>query len=129
MVNSLDAPTNANRDYDSPCVTSGTGQTDVRWNTGGLPAGVRGSTQCVVFRSNGFCDRNNVTLDLSEINIGDDDEQDQDKTACHELGHTVGLTHHNAPYSDCMISGERPDNSSQYELYNAHHVGHINDWF
>jgi len=42
------------------------------------------------------------------------------KTSCHEVGHTVGLSHASAG-DDCMISG-----NYGYLGYNAHHVAHIN---
>lgn len=42
------------------------------------------------------------------------------KTSCHEIGHTVGLSH--APTGDdCMISG-----NYGYAGYNPHHTLHIN---
>jgi hypothetical protein len=99
-------------------------QTDVRWLTGDLPSGVRGSTGCAVLNGS-VCDRNNVTIDIAELNIGTNDEDDQTKTTCHELGHTVGLTHGGAS-EDCMISGERPSTASQWEHYGSHHTYHIN---
>lgn len=61
------------------------------------------------------------------------------KTICHELGHTMGLTHYkdndndfpNAPsgQQDCMISGIVPDDSDTYGVYSNHHKGHINAEF
>jgi hypothetical protein len=44
------------------------------------------------------------------------------KTACHEVGHSVGLTHHyDGQYGGCMLSGY------YYEhFYSSHHVAHIN---
>jgi predicted Zn-dependent protease len=45
------------------------------------------------------------------------------KTACHEVGHTVGLTHGSA-YGGCMISG-----LSTLNTYSTHHVNHINSYY
>ena len=42
------------------------------------------------------------------------------KTICHEVGHSVGLTH-SLTTTDCMISG-----SSTVDWYGTHHLAHIN---
>jgi hypothetical protein len=126
---SLAASTDASVSKDTPCIGDAAAQTDVVWfSSNGLENGVRGRTQCMRFNpSTGYCDRNHVILDLAEINEGSNDGYDQTKTACHELGHTVGLTHGGS--SDCMLNGERPSTATQYQNYNAHHRGHINAWF
>ena len=44
------------------------------------------------------------------------------KTTCHEVGHSVGLTHHyDGQYGGCMLSGYFYDH-----FYSTHHVAHIN---
>ena len=53
-----------------------------------------------------------------------DDDLNREKTACHELGHSLGLTHHASPYDDCMISG--PVNAGHKEYIN-HHINHIDN--
>jgi len=45
------------------------------------------------------------------------------KTACHEIGHSVGLTH-GASYGGCMISG-----FSTINFYSSHHISHINSHY
>lgn len=119
-------PTQVNVDKDSSCKLSGTGETDVVWRQGALSGTVRGETSCEDFDGN-RCDQNYLTLDLAEINKGSNDEIDEAKTACHELGHSGGLTHGGA--SDCMLSGEVPSTAVKYRRYNAHHIGHLNAWF
>jgi hypothetical protein len=50
------------------------------------------------------------------------------KTACHEIGHTVGLAHGSDTttfWNDCMVNGTVAA-GAQWTRYNAHHVAHIN---
>jgi hypothetical protein len=134
MNNALGGPTDATVEFKSSCKLSGDGETDVVWFDGDLSAGTRGSTFCEDSDDANQCDQFYVTLDPAELNTGPaDDELDTTKTTCHELGHTVGLTHGpgggDGGADDCMISGERPSANIQYERYSAHHRGHINDWF
>ena len=47
------------------------------------------------------------------------------KTACHETGHSVGMSHYSAPpdyYLDCMISGNV---SGGHIDYDDHHITHV----
>lgn len=126
----LNDETQADVVYISTCNTSGTSETDVLWRLQDLPPAVLGNTFCEDF-DGGVCDQNYVELDVPEINLGDHDEIDQTSTACHELGHSVGLTHGGAS-GDCMIA--RTSNTPPTELtarrYGAHHTpDHINVWF
>lgn len=125
--NALEADTDADVAFNASCDLSGEPQTDVRWLEGDLP-GSRGSAPCAIYHfSPVHCDRYNATIDLAEVNVGANDEWDQNKTACHELGHTVGLSHGNG---DCMIGGERPDLTDTWVTYGPHHTNdHINTWF
>lgn len=101
-------------------------QTDVRWLEDDL-TGASGFTICAAMNpDNNNCDRNDVTLDLASINVGSNDDDDQSQTACHELGHTVGLSH---ATTDCMMSGEPPSSATTWRTFDAHHRGHINAWF
>lgn len=113
--------------YDSTCKYSGSGETDVVWFQTNLPYGKRGTTFCEDFDGS-HCDQFYIDIDLAEINVGSYDEYDEAKTTCHELGHSVGLTH-GSTYGGCMVSGEVPGTSVQYRRYSPHHVWHINNWF
>lgn len=128
----LDAPTDAQAEYKTTCKLTGDGETDTVWFDADLPDGQRGQTFCEDFDGS-LCDQFYVTLDPLEINIGSNDEADTTKTACHELGHSVGLAHGagggNGGSDDCMMSGERPSLNVQYERYSTHHKDHINAWF
>jgi hypothetical protein len=119
-------------EFKSTCKLTGDGETDTVWFDADLPGGQRGQVFCEDFDNN-LCDQFYVTLDPTELNIGSNDEADTTKTSCHELGHSVGLSHGagggNGGADDCMMSGERPNLNSQYERYSLHHKEHINDWF
>ena len=125
--NALDAETQANVSFDSSCDYSGGTETDVVWDTANLSGSRRGTSWCEDW-DNGLCDQSYVELDVAELNVGSNDELDTTKTACHELGHTVGLTHHSSGYG-CMLSGEIPSTDLQWRRYVAHHKDHINAWF
>ncbi len=132
MYYALDSPTEASVEFKANCKMSGDGETDVVWFDANLPSGTRGMAFCEDYDGD-VCDQYYVSLDPDEINIGTEDEADTTKTSCHELGHTVGLTHGSGggdgTVDDCLYSGERPNNNIQYERYSTHHKGHINDWF
>lgn len=132
FADALDGPTDASVEFKSACKLTGDGETDVVWFDANLPAGYRGQAICEDY-DGGLCDQFYVTIDPAEINVGENDEADITKTTCHELGHTVGLTHGSgggdSTSDDCMVSGERPNLNLQYERYSTHHKGHINAWF
>lgn len=120
---SLDAATDmiARNDTGS---TNCTTDADVCVQDGNLPAGVRGSHICISYASAHVCNHSEVTVDPAEIFIGANDEEDLTKTLCHEIGHSVGLTH--GGLTDCMRNGEIPDPGVVWRSYDAHHKGHIN---
>lgn len=126
MNDALGGPTHAVIEYKSTCVMTGSSETDVVWLDTDLPGLLRGLAACNDF-SNGECDQTHVYLDPVKLNEGNGDNADTTKTTCHELGHTVGLTHGpgggNNRGNDCMISGERPTANIGYERYSAHHRG------
>lgn len=98
---------------------------DVWWWAQDLAGTIRGEAQCI-FWSGSRCNSADVRIDFDQIDIGDNDIADRDKTSVHEIGHTVGLGHHN----DCaMISGEIPSLDLQWRRYSAHDVSHINATF
>jgi hypothetical protein len=117
----------SNDPHDDTCDYSGGTETDMVWWTNHFSGGTRGRAYCEDY-DDGRCDQFYVELDMLEIAEGTNDEQDEDKTVCHEAGHTLGLTH--GTPDDCMISGERPQPTmARHEHYNDHHVYHINNWF
>ncbi len=121
--NALD-PAQANVNYDSSCNLSGSGETNVVWRQGNLANGTTGQEICEDYDGS-YCDQYYLTVDLAEVNEGSNDERDEEQTACHELGHSVGLSHAS---NDCMMSGEPPADL-QYRRYSDHHRSHINNWF
>lgn len=129
---SLGDPTHAISVYMARCDTTnsdGDGQTDVLWSQKDLGDGILGSNTCAAHWSGGTCDRSLIRLNdrvLRQAPIGYDLQAN--KTACHELGHAVGLAHIRVG-DDCMDSGLRPDTSIQWVQYNGHHRRHIDDWF
>jgi len=130
--NALD-PTQANVNFQGSCVLSGASETDAVFQNVNLAPGVTGVTPCDDYESNpptNQCDQYDVQLDYAQINVGAEDEIDQTQTACHELGHSVGLSH--GANLGCMIStGDTPPTALRYRRYDPnHHIpDHINPWF
>lgn len=120
----LDQTTQMSDSPKATCVNS----TDAKWYKTDLPPGYRGLAECAVVGDiPTVCDRTNLHLDFVELDIGGLDWEDRRKTACHELGHSVGLNHHPAGSSEgCMVSGEIPSADVQWRRYTTHDVGHIN---
>lgn len=105
---------------------SGT-ETDVVWRADNLEGSVRGKTFCEDY-DNGFCDQSYAYIDFNAISdAGGPYEANVKKTMCHELGHSVGLSH-GTTYGGCMVSGKVTSDLS-YRRYASHHVAHVNDWF
>jgi hypothetical protein len=74
----------------------------------------------------GICYHGQIILDPTEIDKGTDDDADRKKTACHEVGHSVGLQHGDNKL-DCMIIGEIPAPTGQWKTFGTHHINdHIN---
>jgi hypothetical protein len=101
--------------------------TDVWWYKTDLPAGYRGQRTCAVVGDiPSVCDRSNVHLDFAEIDIGGLDWEDRRKTACHELGHTIGLGEEPGTVY-CMVQGDVPNANETYRRYSSHDItSHIN---
>lgn len=91
---------------------------------GHLPSGTRGQYTCISFVTSGVCNHSTVIVDRAELQIGDHDIEDMEKTMCHEVGHSVGLTH--GGNTDCMLNGEIPSTSIVWRTYDSHHKSHIN---
>jgi hypothetical protein len=137
----LDTQTDMYDVYTSTCGTS----TDILWirndsmvDPYGNPA--RGVTNCLTWASWGVCDQYWIQFNQLEVfyeavtyypnDIGNNFGINMAKTLCHELGHSTGLVHNNDNGAtgggiDCMVSGPVPT-SWYYDVYNAHHVGHVN---
>lgn len=97
---------------------------DIWWWAQDLPGTIRGQAECIFWNGSGSaCDSADVRIDFDQLDIGDNDIADRDKTSVHEVGHTIGLGHH----TDCaMISGEIPSLDLQWRRYSAHDISHIN---
>lgn len=92
--------------------------------------GVLGSAECAVYWAGGTCDRSLIRMNDRVLRQSPNVSYglQANKTACHELGHAVGLAH--AQFGDdCMDSGWRADGSVQWVRYNEHHESHLNAWF
>lgn len=77
----------------------------------------RGDYLCLDFNTWGRCERARVRLNAAVLT----DADNRRKTACHEIGHSVGLIHGGT--ADCMLSG--PVSKPTY-TYTQHHINHIN---
>lgn len=131
--------TAANRSYASNCDLSGAGQTDVVWREGGMSdTGNIGEASCTVFWANTSprrCDRFllrvNGSLVRSHYSSSANRNRQYRKTACHELGHSLGLNHYPSPYTaSCQRSGWTGTVTSSWtRTWTSHHRSHINSWF
>jgi len=66
-----------------------------------LTGTTRGEYECLNFVVGNTCDRSAVRYDSAEINDQGPAnylQGNRDKTACHEVGHSAGLAHHDPPY-------------------------------
>ncbi len=118
----------------NPCINT----TDVVWAWNSARLGLAGDTRCVRRRANGNCDQFQIRLYKNEINDTAHPASQLRKTACHELGHTLGVSHYSGsdrPGNDsshsCMRNGEVPSaNRTWHTTYGPHHINsHINPWF
>ena len=75
----------------------------------------RGEYLRLRFESGSTCNSARVRMNPNQL----DSLAQARKTACHEIGHSVGPTHGNT--TDCLISGW-----STLSTYNQHHTDHIN---
>lgn len=77
-----------------------------------------GLYDCRYFNDADECEQAYVYLNPEKL----EDDPHRKSTACHEVGHSVGLTHHwDQSDDDCMLSGP-----VTFKKYNAHHREHIN---
>lgn len=112
----LDVTTDMTRTYVSVCDSA----TDVQFHlstSSSMGAGVLGTYNCLVtVTSANRCGAARIRLNTDLL----DTFSRRMKTSCHEVGHSVGLTHTSA-YGGCMVSGYSNNNT-----YSSHHVNHIN---
>ena len=131
-VNALDGLTDANVNHHNlDCTLSGTSETDVVWEGGNL-TGAYGQAPCNDYETfSNQCDQYYVTLDFPAIEAGSEDEIMVKIISCHELGHTVGLSHRSG--LNCMFSPSTasPPGQIGYRRFDTgHHIpDHINPWF
>lgn len=102
-------------------------QTDVIFQERDL-SGARGAYYCdnMADPYPDRCARAIVVMDINQIIIEaspGDVEKNRDKTACHELGHSLGFTHHLPEYDGCMVRGNI---TYGHQQYNDDHRNHIN---
>lgn len=98
-----------------------TGNTDIVWHKFNNP-NPRGQYICVDASgtsSQNQCQKAKVLLNPDQLN----DDVNREKTACHEVGHSGGLSHADDA-NDCMKNGAV---SSDHRDYNNHHIDHLND--
>lgn len=118
-------------------------KTDVTWRQEAVKISTGrayGMAQCKKF-TNKKCDKYTITLDMETINAETRQTDQLKKTMCHELGHTLGLTHYRKssyPGTDtknsCLRSGSVDEISSTSKTwlttYGKHHITkHINRYF
>lgn len=123
-MRNLDSQTRYTRYYKGDCDHT----VDVKFGIDTSVSGVRGYYECNEYLTDGvggtLCGGASVYYNPPEINNNDRPELNREKTACHEVGHSGGLTHHASPYSDCLVNGEV---ASGHRDYNEHHVEHLNN--
>lgn len=91
----------------------------------------RGAYSCIIRKTGNVCERAHIRLNPNRLTTAND----RRKTACHEVGHSVGLKHgvttaqpsatrDNGSYLDCMRSGDIVT-GQDFQHYDQHHVDHI----
>lgn len=116
MRDALDAQTTM---FDNR-VPSCNSNTDAKFHKASLGPGVDGSYLCLS-RSGTTCFSARLNFDTGNITS----LQDWKQTACHEVGHSVGLTHHGPSGPDCM--GSSAGQTWALRHYGSHRVAHINN--
>lgn len=110
-MNNLDVQTTMSDSYTSNCATDS--GTDARW-TRETDLLVEGSYTCMIFTTANYrCNMADLALNWAYM----DTVANWRQTACHEVGHSVGLTHST---TNCMGT----DSDDQH--YSLHQTFHIN---
>ena len=135
-VHDTNTITDQNSQMNALHLTSCTVDTDVWWGEVNLGL-YRGQYECIT-RSGSTCLSSDVRMDTTELQddggLGGTYDSNFRKTACHENGHSMGLTHYKvaafpdppAGQHDCMISGP-VNNDGTWRVYSGHHKDHINN--
>lgn len=129
-MQNLDSQTRYTDSFHSAC----DGSIDVQFVLdSNLGSSIRGSYRCngenwgadgLPFTGDELCTTSTVRLNPTLLPDG----HQRRKTACHEIGHSVGLAHGVSTstfFNDCMLSGAAPS-GEQFERYNTHHISHAN---
>jgi hypothetical protein len=83
---------------------------------------VLGREDCQTWTSGGECTQSFITLDTAEMAWRSYTTNGQQGITCHEIGHSLGLTHNTT--NDCMNSSD-PSGNVHGKVYDAHHVAHL----
>jgi hypothetical protein len=113
----LDNHTDMSTTFSETCQT----QTDV-WFYAEYLGGccLWGTWDCFTWNGAGECETGDMKLNRSALDGKGQDNKD--KVACHEQGHSVGLGHDNGSTTTCMAQGiDGPP-----KVYNGHDKDHIN---
>jgi hypothetical protein len=92
--------------------------TDVVWREFNDPT-LRGRYDCTATNGSSECEHSIIFMNPANLA----NQLNKDKTACHEIGHSGGLSHSDN-VNDCMISGHVSQN---HRDYNDHHRTHLNN--
>lgn len=112
-------------------------ETDVRWSNREIP-GAFGAATCYNRNTSGTCASFTLRLNNSNIETSSHPASQRRKTACHEAGHTLGVSHYagnDLPGYDtehsCLRTGYVGDPDQPWHTtYGVHHkIWHINPWF
>ena len=132
-ANALDGPTDAVVEFEAPCdTTSSTSQTDVVWQqSSAIPPDRYGTNICDEKNpASGRCDQFINTLYPNKYAAAPYPNRMQNKVACQEFGHSVGLKHGiETGSAHCMTNGMLYSTDIDHVRYSSHHVTHINGWF
>lgn len=129
----INASTQAVAQIENCNISTPSSQTDVVWaESSATPTGTYGLSTCAKYAvTTGNCDRSTATAYSYSYNLSPYPNRFRNMIACHEFGHTMGLTHTN-DYGGvhCMATGVLRSDAVGWRRFTDHHVTtHINGWF